>query len=147
MQEKIAMIAEWRSGRYSITELCKRFEISRPTAYKYMKRYQEKKAKGTRLFIPIKHLPRSKRGLFTTVISIQDGVVKRYRNFSTMIPCISTINRILKRNGLVRTKRRRRSFPIFDPHCCNEVWSADFRGKFKMGNKNPSPEGPVLSYP
>jgi hypothetical protein len=26
-------------------------------------------------------------------------------------------------------------FPIFDPKKCNEVWSADYKGKFLMGNK------------
>jgi hypothetical protein len=26
-------------------------------------------------------------------------------------------------------------FPIFDPQECNEVWSADYKGKFLMGNK------------
>ncbi len=55
------------------------------------------------------------------------------------IPTISTVDRILKRNGLIiPSKRRRRikpAHPIFGPQKCNEVWSADFKGKFKLGNK------------
>ncbi len=151
MQEKLAMIAEWRSGRYSITELCRRFEISRPTAYKYIKRYEEKGNEELK--------DRDRRSIHhpnQTPPQIEAMVIK-YRNahprwggekiwkllhtdFSeVLIPSISTVNRILKRNGLVRPKKRRRRvkpvYPIFDPHCCNEVWSADFKGKFKMGNK------------
>jgi histone acetyltransferase (RNA polymerase elongator complex component) len=34
MEQKIEFICEWRSGNYTITELCRSFEISRPTAYK-----------------------------------------------------------------------------------------------------------------
>ncbi len=34
MEQKIEFICEWRTGKYTITELCKNFEISRPTAYK-----------------------------------------------------------------------------------------------------------------
>jgi len=42
MEQKLALVTEWRSGNFSITELCHQFEISRPTAYKYIKRYEEK---------------------------------------------------------------------------------------------------------
>jgi hypothetical protein len=35
-----------------------------------------------------------------------------------------------KRRGKVEPKK-----PIFDPHVPNEVWSADYKGKFRMGNK------------
>ncbi len=36
MEQKIEFICEWRTGKYTITELCKVFKISRPTAYKLM---------------------------------------------------------------------------------------------------------------
>lgn len=47
---------------------------------------------------------------------------------------------ILKKHGLVCPQKRLRRVepihPIFDPKECNEVlWSADFKGKFLMGNK------------
>lgn len=41
--------------------------------------------------------------------------------------------------GLVCPQKRMRRVkplhPIFDPQSCNEVWSADYKGKFLMGNK------------
>ena len=34
MAQKIEVICEWRTGKYTITELCRNFEISLPTGYK-----------------------------------------------------------------------------------------------------------------
>jgi len=55
------------------------------------------------------------------------------------LPCESTVNNILKKHGKVtpRKKNRRRiinKYPVFDPQAPNLVWSADFKGKFRMGN-------------
>ena len=40
MEQKIEFICEWRTGKYTITELCRNFEISRPTAYKLISRFE-----------------------------------------------------------------------------------------------------------
>ena len=40
MEQKIEFVCEWRTGKYTITKLCKSFEISRPTAYKLKKNKQ-----------------------------------------------------------------------------------------------------------
>ena len=55
------------------------------------------------------------------------------------VPSVVTIHNILKKNGFVCSQKRLRRvkpvYPIFDPKECNEVWSADYKGKFLMGNK------------
>ncbi|MCJ7465312.1 MAG: integrase core domain-containing protein [Maribacter sp.] len=55
------------------------------------------------------------------------------------VPSVVTVHKILKKNGLVCPQKRLRRvkpvYPIFDPRSCNEVWSADYKGKFLMGNK------------
>jgi len=56
-----------------------------------------------------------------------------------MIPSETTINAILKRNDLVKNRRKRtkgvgKQYPKFDPKECNEIWSADYKGKFKIRN-------------
>ncbi|MCG8412086.1 MAG: integrase core domain-containing protein, partial [Bacteroidales bacterium] len=42
-------------------------------------------------------------------------------------------------NNLVKPRKRRHHLepqnPVFDPQEPNEIWSADFKGKFRMGNK------------
>ena len=39
MEQKVEFICELRTEKYSITELCRAFNISRPTAYKLIHRY------------------------------------------------------------------------------------------------------------
>ncbi len=56
-----------------------------------------------------------------------------------LIPSETTINAILVRNDLVKNRRKRSAgvgklYPQFDPKECNEIWSADYKGKFRIGN-------------
>ena len=48
MEQKIEFICEWRTGKYTITELCKSFEISRPTAYRIISRFEKEGYEGLR---------------------------------------------------------------------------------------------------
>jgi transposase-like protein len=46
MDQRVKFIAECLSPQYSKSELCRAYGISRPTADKWIKRYEETKAKG-----------------------------------------------------------------------------------------------------
>lgn len=152
MEQKIEFICEWRTGKYTITELCKSFEISRPTAYKLIARFENEGYEGLR------ELSRKPRSIHPN--ATDEKVVKRiielkeskklwgakklhtllYKDFpEEMIPTVLTVHNILKKHGLVTPQKRLRRVkpihPIFDPKECNEVWSADYKGKFLMGNK------------
>jgi transposase InsO family protein len=151
MEQKIEFINEWRSGRFTITELARHFDISRPTAYKWIERFEKEGLPG------LDEKGRSpKTHPLKTPEEIEKRIIfyrKKYKRWGgekiwkllhgdfqeEQIPTISTVDRILKRNGLIIPRKVRRrikpSFPIFNPQKCNEVWSADFKGKFKMGNK------------
>ncbi len=48
MEQKIEFICEWRTGKYTITELCTSFGISRPTAYKIIARFEQEGYEGLR---------------------------------------------------------------------------------------------------
>jgi transposase len=48
MEQKIEFICEWRTGKYTITELCRVFKISRPTAYKTIARFENEGYEGLR---------------------------------------------------------------------------------------------------
>lgn len=152
MEQKIEFICEWRTGKYTITELCKQFEISRPTAYKIIARFDESGYEGLR------ELSRTPRGIHpnSTEKEIIDSILQlkekhsrwgakkiRHLLFNDFteenIPSVVTVHNILKKHGLVCPQKRLRRvkpiYPIFDPQECNEVWSADYKGKFLMGNK------------
>lgn len=54
------------------------------------------------------------------------------------VPCASTIGDVLKRNGVIVRKRRRRSVmprgaPLRVAERPNDIWCADFKGEFRLG--------------
>jgi len=151
MEQKVEFICEWITGKYTITELCKVFEISRPTAYKMIHRYENYGIEGLkeRNSNPKDHPNKTKEVVEKNILKLKKkhplwGAKKiRILLFNHCdkkdIPSVVTVHNILFRNGLVkpqkRLKRVKPVFPIFDPKQCNEVWSADYKGKFLMGNK------------
>src|SRR6266700_5463114 len=46
MEQRIQLIADWLSGDYSKSELCRGYGISRPTADKWIERYGERGVQG-----------------------------------------------------------------------------------------------------
>jgi transposase InsO family protein len=151
MEQKVEFICEWRTQKYSITELCKVFNISRPTAYKLISRFEKDGIEGLKEHskAPKKHPNSTKDEVVKTILKLKDkhklwGAKKIRRLLFNVcsekdIPSVVTVHNILLKNGLVipqkRCKRVKPVFPIFDPKECNEVWSADYKGKFLMGNK------------
>ena len=150
MEQKLEFIIEWRSGNFSITELCKEFGISRQTGYKYIHRYESEGLAG---LAERPRTPKCQPGKTTSTVENKIVALRKkhprwggekiwkilFKDFEEeKIPSISTVNRIIKRNGLIIPRKRRPRvkpvYPIFNPRACNEVWSADFKGKFKMGN-------------
>ncbi len=151
MEQKIEFICEWRTGKHTITELCKGFGISRPTAYKIITRFEEKGYDGLleHSRTPRGHPKETDQKVVNGILELKEkhrlwGAKKirklLFNDFTRDdIPSVVTIHNILKKNGLVCPQKRLRRvkpvYPIFDPKECNEVWSADYKGKFLMGNK------------
>jgi len=151
MEQKVEFICEWLTQKYTITELCREFGISRPTAYKMIHRYENSGIEGLKEIgkSPINHPNKTKEKVEKKILKLKEkyprwGAKKiRILLFNQCneedIPSVVTVHNILYRNGLVkpqkRLKRVKPIYPIFDPKKCNEVWSADYKGKFFMGNK------------
>lgn len=152
MEQKMLFIKMWESGDHYLSSLCDHFGISRPTGYKLLNEFKEfgeesfKTLSRAPLRIPHK-IPkkvevaiiklRKKHALWGArkiKILLEQKIIKE------LIPSNTTINAILKRNDLTKTRKRRspkegKLFPKFDPSAPNEIWSADYKGKFKIGNK------------
>ncbi|WP_169670887.1 helix-turn-helix domain-containing protein [Flavivirga algicola] len=151
MEQKIEFICEWRTGKYTITELCKSFGISRPTAYKLIDRFENQGYEGLKEQSrkPGKHPKTTNEKIIKSILRLKEkhklwGAKKirilLFKEFTKdQIPSVVTVHNILRKNGLVCPQKRMRRvkpvYPIFDPKSCNEVWSADYKGKFLMGNK------------
>lgn len=150
--QKNRFIAEWLDQELTITALCERYNISRPTAYSLIKRYQEE---GEAAFIERSHcrethpnqtsdqlvqilLETKQRHLDWGPLTIQAWLKKNKPNF--LWPAVSTIGDIFNRHGLVKKRQKRKRVP---PHSeplrtCdapNKVWSADYKGQFKLKNE------------
>jgi transposase InsO family protein len=150
MDQKIRMISKWLSGEYTLTELSRVFEVSRKTLYKWIRRYQADQDSGlqersSRPFVMPAATPAELVADILTAKSQHEhwGARKVLAWLSSRYPerkwpAASTTNEILKRHGLVHTRRKRhRTAPYSEPFlrstAPNEVWCADFKAQFRLG--------------
>jgi len=150
MNERVFFINEYLSGARTITDLAKEFGISRTLAYKFIHRYQEFGIAGLENFSTRpQFLPKkTPRRIENAILKFREKH-KRYGAEKIQVklseqqpdikwPSISTIHLILKRNNMIPERKRLRRIepvhPIFDPTAPNQLWSADFKGKFRTGD-------------
>lgn len=151
MQEKIQFISTYLSNSFTVSELCRRFNISRKTGYKWLARYESEGVDGLKERSKSNHEPHNATERYTVKKLLE--VKHNYPNWGPkkiscylrkeepeqIWPANSTIGEILKRHGLTKQKKTRRKVP---PHTepfkdcdkSNRVWSADFKGQFRIGN-------------
>lgn len=129
----------------NMTELCRRFEVSRRTGYKWLTRYRELGEDG---LVDQSRRPRTspKTSDNKIIDAIKDvrglhpawGARKIQRRLKdlehTNVPAVSTVNDILKRSGLIseEASRKARSFQRFEYENPNDLWQMDFKGHFAM---------------
>jgi transposase InsO family protein len=151
MDQKIQLLADWLSGDYGKSELCRIYGISRPTADKWIGRYGECGVKGLedQMRAPHRHPNQTAEELCSLIVQAKLHHQKwgpkkvldwlRRERPELKWPADSTAGEILKRAGLVQSrKRRRRVAPYSEPFAAcdapNQSWSADFKGDFLLGN-------------
>ncbi|MFA9372310.1 MAG: helix-turn-helix domain-containing protein [Labilibaculum antarcticum] len=74
MEQKLEFICEWRTGKYTITELCREFNISRPTAYKLIDRFENNGYEGLRenSRAPSKHPNETTEKVVEGILNLKD---------------------------------------------------------------------------
>ncbi|OGO42147.1 MAG: hypothetical protein A2137_02900 [Chloroflexi bacterium RBG_16_58_8] len=150
MDEKIKMISNWLSGEYSITELSRIHEISRKTLYKWIERYEADQETGLqeRSRKPFE-MPRATSPELVADILAAKSRHEHWGSRKLLAwlarhqpekrwPAASTTSEILKRHGMVHARRKRHhtppySHPFFKSNRPNEVWCADYKGQFRLG--------------
>jgi transposase InsO family protein len=154
MDQRIQLIGDWLTREFSITDLGELYGVSRPTVYKWIGRYRERGSAGLEELArqPLNHPNATPAGLVEKIVTMKLAhqkmgpkkiIVNLQQQYSQMRwPAVSTAGEILKRQGLVRhRKRRRRVTPYADPlsRCDkpNSVWSADYKGQFNTGDGKP----------
>jgi transposase len=73
MEQKVEFICEWRTQKHSITELCKVFNISRPTAYKLISRFEKGGIEGLKEHskAPQKHPNSTKNEIVKSILDLK----------------------------------------------------------------------------
>ena len=148
MDERMRFVGDYLTGGLTMTELCRRYGVSRPTGYALVARYEAEGAAGL--------APRSRRphtspqaiapSVAETLVTLRRrhpdwGPVKlvdalRLRAPGVAWPAPSTVGALLKARGLIAERRRRMPAaasrrPTTSMDTPNAVWTIDFKGEFR----------------
>ena len=151
MNERLGFVLEVERGERTVSELCRVFGISRKTGYQALARYHECGEAGLaeRSRAPHTHANAMKADTAAALLRLRRrfpdwGPLKlldwlERQRPALVLPAPSTVSELLKREGLVKPRgRRRHSTPYGAPFVTatapNELWSADFKGHFRLGN-------------
>ncbi len=138
-------------GGITMSELCRRFSVSRKTGYKWLKRFQEEGAVGLedKARTPTHQPARTAIELERVILACRDrypdwGARKLHRILTTEgyrdLPVASTITEILRRHDKLRAPvKPQRAYIRFEHAYPNDLWQMDFKGHFKVGQERCHP--------
>ena len=150
MDERLRFVARLLDGE-AMSEVCREFGISRKTGYKIFTRYKDQglEALTDRSRRPVRYANQLPPQIENQIVAlkqekphwgarkIRELLVRRLAG-DVRIPAKSTIHAVLHRHGLVKGLRRPRSrahgTPLSAGIAPNDLWCADFKGEFKLGN-------------
>ena len=150
MEERLRFVARLLDGE-AMTDVCRDFGVSRKTGYKIFDRYKEHglTALSDRSRRPVRYanqLPQQVESLIVQLKAekpywgarkIRELLVRRLDG-DVRVPAKSTIHAVLDRHGLVKhgggPRHRARGTPLSEGATPNDLWCADFKGEFKLGN-------------
>ena len=146
--QRRCFVHDYGSGQWSMTELCERYGVSRPTGYKWVARWEEGGDGGLeeRSRAPARCPHRTPEDLERRVLSLRArygwGAKKILQILERRAPHVqwparSTVNAILDRHGKLHKRRRRKKWQhpgaaALETERPNQVWPADFKGQFRM---------------
>lgn len=149
---KKEMINEWLKMEYSITDLSNSYGVSRKTLYKWIERFRSYGLEGLEELSrePFSHPNATPLEIAEAIVALKINkmkwgprkIIAKLKNDHPDIswPSDSTGNKILKKHGLVYPCKHRSHTPPYTMpflECAqpNIVWSADYKGQFRMGDK------------
>jgi transposase InsO family protein len=150
MEERLRFVARLLDGD-TMSEVCRDFGISRKTGYKIFDRYREcgLSALTDRSRRPVRYANQLPLQIETLIVrlktekphwgarKIRELLVRRLDG-DIRVPAKSTIHTVLDRHGMVRRgggpRQRARGTPLSPGLNPNDLWCADFKGEFKLGN-------------
>jgi len=149
MEERMRFVLRRLDGE-PMSDLCREFGISRKTGYKIFERYQQHglHALSDRSRRPVRYANQLPETIEQVIVrakrdkphwgarKIRELLVRRLAG-DVRLPAISTVHAVLDRHGLVkhvRPRRRATGTLLSQGRGPNDLWCADFKGEFKLGN-------------
>ena len=146
VDQRKRFVLEAMKARIPFSQLCREFDISRPTGYKWLQRYDQGGAPAleNRSTAPRRHPNQIPDCIERMILAARDELdygprkirgVLRDRHPGRRFPALSTISEILRRHGRAAPqKKRRRTPPSTQPFAAvsesNQLWCADYKGPF-----------------
>jgi len=151
MEKRKDFLADYMSGDWSMSELCRIHGVSRPTGYAVLRRYADggEASLAERSHAPLRHPNQASAEVEQLVLGLRREhplwgprplkKVLENRHPGLTIPAASTIGTILTREGLTRHRRKRRRVePYQQPFrmvaAPNDEWACDFKGWMRTGD-------------
>ena len=152
MEEIIRFVMLAQTDRFTVTDLCEQFGISRKTGYKHLERYAASGVKGLeershrphafpqRTDEVVEALIVAERRLHRTWGPKKLHRILQVKHGIEAPPARSTIGEILRRYGLSASRRRKPGTyhalndGLTVPTQPNHVWTVDFKGWFNLSN-------------
>ena len=133
------------AGEASKSALCREYGISRPTGDKWIKRYEAGDTLENRSRAPLNRPRETPAEMEQKIVAYRQkhpaiGATKLRRILENQgcqnVPSHSTINRLFAKNGLITKEASLAATPHqrFEKCQPNEMWQADYKGHFAMGN-------------
>jgi putative transposase len=152
MDERYRFVTTYLSGHYTLTELCARYEISRPTGRKWVQRFKGSGMTGLQDRSRAPHECPHRMSAHASQWLLQErrthplwGPRKLLRRYQKAFPVRVAPSRtalagLLKKAGLSapRTARKRpthgtyRRLKVYRAH---DLWTIDFKGQFRTGDR------------
>jgi transposase len=151
MDERMRFVIRLKDGE-SMASLCREFGISRKTGYKIYERYEQCGLDGLsdRARRPFRYANQLPAQVETAILAAKRekphwGARKiRERLLRTLphaikVPAASTVHAVLDRHGLVsrasRPRTRAEGTALSEGLNPNDLWCADYKGEFQLGDK------------
>jgi transposase InsO family protein len=151
VKQRKGFLEALESGYYTMKECCERYGISRQAGYKVLGKYREYGEAGLveNSRAPHNHPNQTPVEMEEQILELRRAHMRwgprtlqerlRRNHPEVVWPAVSTIGAILKREGLVIARRKRRRVPPYtQPFASvtapNVVWCADFKGWIRTGD-------------
>jgi len=150
VEERLRFVARLLDGE-AMSAVCRQFGVSRKTGYKIYQRYKDHglEALSDRSRRPVRYANQLPAPIEAMIVSckqdkphwgarkIRELLVRRLAG-DVRVPAKSTVHAVLHRHGLVkvpgRPRHRAQGTPLSAGLAPNDLWCADFKGEFKLGD-------------